>query len=677
MSLFIAVVNFFFANGQINTEQMLNVGRNALYFEDYVLSIQYFNRVIEAKPYLARPYFFRALAKYNLDDMRGALADVSMAIERNPFITECYELRGVVRQNLDQPREALSDFSEALNQLPDNKDLLLRKASVLSELGDSTALEAFNKLINAHPRFENARTGRARLLLAKGDTIGAVSDIEEALRLSSGSSLPAHALASEVEMQRCNWEKAITHIDAAIKLSPREAGLYINRAFLRYRLDDYPGAMADYDLALQLDPANFVALYNRALLCAEVKDYDKALTDLNMVLKMRPAEYRALYNRALIYRDRQQWNKAVADINAVINAFPNLAAAYFLRYDIKRQKGDRSAQRDLDRSLALARERIKVKGKENASDISDIFGTPTVDDHVTSDSEENDGTESQDVVAARFSALLTMRDQSDKVAPLPAGYNPLRGRLQDRAAGNISPQPLITLTYTTEANHNSIASANGYINEIEPVNNTRALPMLLQAAPQRESVLRDSIAIADRFTSIAYYNSYLATHTPRAIDLFGRGMDRMAVYDFSGALSDFKESAVLSPKFVLAPFMEAIAMHRLLHSHSDDAPDATFRRKQLQNIIAKIDTVIALSPMMAAAYYNKGTLLIESGDLAQAEKFLSQAIDLKPDFDLAYYNRAFVRLKLGDSLGGRADLSKAGELGVAPSYRLMKRLGMH
>ena len=37
---------------QINTERVMNLARNALYFADYVLSIQYFNQVINAKPYL-------------------------------------------------------------------------------------------------------------------------------------------------------------------------------------------------------------------------------------------------------------------------------------------------------------------------------------------------------------------------------------------------------------------------------------------------------------------------------------------------------------------------------------------------------------------------------------------------------------------------------------------------
>ena len=71
---------------QINTERVMTIARNALYFEDYVLSIQYFNQVINAKPYLYEPYFFRALAKINLDDFQGAEADCDLAIQRNPFV---------------------------------------------------------------------------------------------------------------------------------------------------------------------------------------------------------------------------------------------------------------------------------------------------------------------------------------------------------------------------------------------------------------------------------------------------------------------------------------------------------------------------------------------------------------------------------------------------------------
>ena len=88
---------------QINTDRVMTIARNALYFEDYVLSIQYFNQVINAKPYLYEPYFFRALAKLNLEDFQGAEADCDAAIQRNPFVGVLIRFvvwQGFVRVNL-------------------------------------------------------------------------------------------------------------------------------------------------------------------------------------------------------------------------------------------------------------------------------------------------------------------------------------------------------------------------------------------------------------------------------------------------------------------------------------------------------------------------------------------------------------------------------------------------
>lgn len=52
-----------FIYAQINTDRVMMIARNALYFEDYVLSIQYFNQVINAKPYLYEPYFSEGLPR--------------------------------------------------------------------------------------------------------------------------------------------------------------------------------------------------------------------------------------------------------------------------------------------------------------------------------------------------------------------------------------------------------------------------------------------------------------------------------------------------------------------------------------------------------------------------------------------------------------------------------------
>ena len=167
------------ASGQVNTDQVMRIGQNALYFEDYMLSIQYFNQAIAAKPYMAQPYFLRSVAKINLDDFRGAEADASKAIELNPFLTDAYEVRGVARQNLGLDRAAIEDYDNALRLLPRNRQLLFNKALAQTDIEDySGARETFDELLRYYPSFDNGYLGRARLLLATADTTAAAADID-------------------------------------------------------------------------------------------------------------------------------------------------------------------------------------------------------------------------------------------------------------------------------------------------------------------------------------------------------------------------------------------------------------------------------------------------------------------------------------------------------------------
>ncbi len=156
------------SNAQINAEQVMRVGQNALYFEDYMLSIQYFNQAIQAKPYLAQPYFFRAIAKLNLEDYLGAEQDASDAIERNPFIADAYEVRGVARQNRGELAGAVEDYDKALELVPKSRGLMFNKAIAQQQLHKTDeAMTTFNTLLANYPNYDNGFIGRARLLLKK------------------------------------------------------------------------------------------------------------------------------------------------------------------------------------------------------------------------------------------------------------------------------------------------------------------------------------------------------------------------------------------------------------------------------------------------------------------------------------------------------------------------------
>ena len=67
-------------------------------------------------------------------------------------------------------------------------------------------------------------------------------------------------------------------------------------------------------------------------------------------------------------------------------------------------------------------------------------------------------------------------------------------------------------------------------------------------------------------------------------------------------------------------------------------------------------------------------MYMELQDMTSAISCYTQAIEMKPDFGEAYYNRGLVYLRLGNKDRGIEDLSKAGELGILPSYNVLKRM---
>lgn len=638
------------AEAQINTDQVMRIGQNNLYFEDYVLSIQYFNQVINAKPHLARPYFLRAIAKLNLEDYQGAEEDATLALDRNPFIVDAWEVRGVARQNLGKDREAIEDYDKALEMLPENRGLLYNKALAQHDIKDyDGAGNTYADLLERFPSFEGGYLGRARLRLEEKDTIGASADIEKAISINKNA-VNAYVMRADIAISsHKDYEAALADMDMAIKLRPQYAGFFINRAYLRYVTDDFNGAFADYDYALQLEPDNTLALFNRGLLRAEVHDTNRAVDDFGRVLDIYPNDYKTLYNRSILLADIGDFKGALADIDRVIDAYPDFAAAYFLRFDILRRKGDRlAAEKDYNRSIALAKQEVQLP----ASESFERKGANVVTDSVA---------QSQDEVKRRFTTLSTIADNSSPEQVFNS--KDIRGKVQDRNV-NIELEPMFAITYYTSPTE--LKMSGDYVREVDDINATRALRFILQVT-NHEPNMSDEEAAAKHFSSINYYNSYLASHSPRAIDYFGRAMDFMTLKDYDNAIADLDKAVALTPDFTLAYLVRANARAR--SRRHTGLSDADFRL-----ILADIDEVIKLSPSMPIAHFNKGVILAEAGDLTSALLSFTRAIELRPDFGEAFFNRGYVYLSLGNRDGAFADLSRAGSLGIVPSYNLLKRM---
>lgn len=670
------------ARAQVNAEQMMRVGQNALYFEDYMLSIQYFNQAISAKPYLAQPWFYRSIAKLNLEDYGGAEEDASQAIERNPFIADAYEVRGVARQNQGKLREAVSDYNAALTQAPMARGLMFNKALALQELNElDSAATTFDQILEQYPNFENGYVGRARLDIVRGDTIRGLSDLARALELNRN--LPnAYLIRADLTMKgydikKANaqgsdtlsdnrWQRAENDLSQAIRLLPRESGLYVNRAFMRYNLDDLQGAMADYDYALQLDPLNTAAIFNRGLLRMETADNDRAIQDFTKVLEVDPADFRSLYNRAILYEETHNFDKAIADINKVIEGNPEMPEALYMRSNIYRQQGKMAlAEKDYNKALALTKamkpkdEGPRMRGTEIAA-----AGSGKKEKGNTQGQDEQEAPTPEEV-AKRFTALRTVEREID-IDQEYSNKN-IRGRVQDRER-RIEIEPMFTLTYYISPTE--LQESSYYMKEADDVNQTRVLRMSVQVT-NHPVPLQDENDIRRHFLSIDYYNSYLSTHTPRAIDYFGRAMDFIVLRDYAAAIEDLNRALALTPDFALGYFARGVARSELLRAGTHDRSSAV---PEIRAVISDFDKALEISPRMPFAYFNKGNALISLGDYTSALNAFNKAIELKPDLGEAYYNRGYVYLQLGNRAAGLENLSKAGELGVISSYSLLKQM---
>ena len=646
------------AAAQINTDQVLRVGQNALYFEDYMLSIQYFNRVIQAKPYLAQPYFFRAIAKLNLEDYNGAETDASKAIELNPFLTDAWEVRGVARQNLGKNADAIADYDHALQLIPRNRQLLFNKALAQSDIDDYEGADStFSALLTYYPGFDSGLLGRARLNLSRSDTVAAVADIDKAIGINPNA-VNAYIMRADIAINRdSDFDAARADLDQAIRLQPRLAGLYVNRAYVRYKLQDFFGAMADFDYAIELDPLNDHALFNRALLNMEAQANDRALDDLNRVLELRPDNIPAHYNRTLIYMKKGMWKEALGDVELVIADDPGLPEPYFIRAEIYDHLGRaQKARADYDRGRRLAR---TVTGTAPDQGDGDDAG-------IRSDAE----------TARRFATLVTVDDNAE----IQEEYNnsAIRGHVQNRNL-RIEPEPWLELAYYFTPTE--LRTSTYYIKEVDDINATRSLRQTLRVTTGVPVL--DEETSAAHFRSVDYYNSYLSTHTPRAIDYLGRALDFMTLRDYASAIRDIDRALALTPDAALAYYLRAQAAYHRWQAESE-APDTSagldaatrqsLSRKALDDILDDLAHLIELSPRMAEAWYNKAVIHIAAEDYTSALAALNKAIELKPEMGEAWYNRGFIYLKLGNERLGVADLSRAGQLGIVPAYNLIKRI---
>ncbi len=332
---------------QINTERLLDIGRNALYFEDYVVSIGYFNQVIEAKPYLTDPYYFRAIAKLYLEDFRGCIADCNSALDINPFLPKVYYLRGYAKRYIREWDSSTDDMRKALEFDPDNKEV---NSVIIENLVQQKHYdEAYQESMNAIKRFpHHADTYLllTQVLISQGDTVRAESVLDSAIFYNKYSDL-AYAMRGMLRYEKKEYASALEDLNTAVKNNGFRSDYLINRSIIKMETNDLRGALSDLDQAIKLDNTNPTAYFNRALFKAYIGDDNNAIDDYTVCLALDPNNYTAYLQRAFLHTKVGEYKEAIADFSTVIAKYPDFIVAYYGRGDAKKKMRDRlGAEKD-------------------------------------------------------------------------------------------------------------------------------------------------------------------------------------------------------------------------------------------------------------------------------------------------------------------------------------------
>lgn len=700
LTIIISLFSIVFSFAQLNTSRIMDIGRNSIYFEDYVLSIQYFNQVIKIKPYLAEPYFYRAIAKLSLDDYQGALEDANLCIERNPFIVNAYQVRGIARQNLDDYKGAIEDYNSGLKYDPENKTFLLNKAIAYAQLKDyDNALESFSQTEKIHPSYYNLYMSRSALYMEKGDTLAALKDMDKAISIDKYYSY-AYAQRGMIKASLKNYNEALEDMDKAIKMDPDYTSYYINRGLVKYYLNDLRGTMSDYDRVINLDKNNLIAYYNRGLLRAQVGDRNRAIEDFSNVIRLEPENSFAYYNRAILNDEIGDYKNAIKDYTKVLEQYPNFVPALYARSESKRHLNDlKNAEADFMAAYELEKKlRAEKEAKKNNPDLAKNDDT---DD--SNETEAEKVRKESDKNIQKFKKILIADNDNSK----QKYSSSIRGRIQDKNVDADLQSSFILSFYEKE---DKVKDSNYFEKSVSDFN--KGAFLLRNLIPTNDEPALTSDQIDEHFASIDSYSKKIELNPNAPISYFGRSMDFMLVQDFQSAIDDLNRVLLIRDDFVLGYFNRAAIRMKQIetsiikgednsseennnmklnliaslpskgsidnikknNSVKENLNTINFKKLEFEMVLRDYDKVVQMDPNFIYAYFNRANVYCMQKDYAAAILDLNKAIDINPEFAEALFNRGLVYIYQGKTELGINDLSKAGELGVVEAYNLLKRL---
>ncbi len=261
-----------------------------------------FTRVLELSPGDWRALRGRAWAHRDSGDLEGAREDASVIIAGHPDLAEAWRLRAEVRGSLHDLAGAISDAEQALRLAPGDPVALLVRGIARANSGDLLAARAdLDSAIAGRPGYVEALRARAEVRGRRGDAAGEISDLEEAAAVEPGDPRTRLLLGHARKLRGFHAE-AMAEYEAVLRVLPESVDALWGRGDCRRQLLDFPGAIEDLTAALRARPEHPEARAALALARMYSGDEAGAASDFREFLRVAPGHALAADMREFLRR---------------------------------------------------------------------------------------------------------------------------------------------------------------------------------------------------------------------------------------------------------------------------------------------------------------------------------------------------------------------------------------
>jgi tetratricopeptide (TPR) repeat protein len=254
-------------------------------------------------------------------------------------------------------RDGLTFFTEAIARTPRNALCYNNRAVCYgNELHNhEMALKDFSKAIELHPDYMVAIANRGVTYETLGKQEEAIADLEKAISINP--SIPNPDFIFKIANLRYllnDFTGAVADYNRLLALDKMYPRIYSKRAGSKAMMGQGRDALLDAGLALRVDPKDEEAYNSRGLADRLLGRLDEAVNDFTLAIYTKEDYSRPYNNRGTVYLAQGQPEKALEDFDKAIQLDSHFADAYSNRGSVKHQLGrDEAALTDLDAALRL------------------------------------------------------------------------------------------------------------------------------------------------------------------------------------------------------------------------------------------------------------------------------------------------------------------------------------